>query len=395
MVRAELPTLVLLMVLASLVAMHFAVPGSPETGTFLGICVKSNAGYSILYNGTDTVLVPEGLESGRIYRIMGRIVGEGGLSRVSGGYRVEPVNTTPSWAETVRGFYWVKGDRAYVLSPRWTELSAPLDAPKGSKIRVVGVLYGSKLYPLEYDVIGEPNGELKDGKPAQIEGVVLGHFGADNLAVVWSEGKRIYAYLPYGASIDPGLRVRILGRVRLTSRINIYVDSVEDFEVLGTPDPVPINGSTIGEVGEGKCRVVKITKGGLRLDCTELVLRGISARTGDLLNIKALNAGSYLRCLDCRVEEPRENLPNEICNPVEGKFSRISGDVEWVKVYRNGFGLANVTRGSCWVLLKLPKSLGITVSEGEHVSAYGFFTTYRGKPAFEVSSGDDLCSGNC
>ncbi|WP_367884799.1 hypothetical protein [Thermococcus sp. JCM 11816] len=66
-----------------------------------------------------------------------------------------------------------------------------------------------------------------------------------------------------------------------------------------------------------------------------------------------------------------------------------------MKRYRNGFGLANVTDGNCWVLLKLPpKSLGISVASGENVTAYGFFTTYREKPAFEIQSGEDLCSGS-
>ncbi|MEO2151218.1 MAG: hypothetical protein ABGW50_00965, partial [Thermococcus sp.] len=88
-----------------------------------------------------------------------------------------------------------------------------------------------------------------------------------------------------------------------------------------------------------------------------------------------------------------EELPNGICSFREGSFARISGRVAWVRVYRSGFGLANVTNGTCWVLLKIPSRLDISLVENESVTAYGFFTTYRGKPAFEVQSGDDLCSG--
>jgi len=133
----------------------------------------------------------------------------------------------------------------------------------------------------------------------------------------------------------------------------------------------------------------------LSLNCTEMKLYGFSARVGDVVHFEALRRGSSLLCLNCTVSLPREELPNGICSFSPGKFARVSGNVSWVRVYRNGFGLANLTDGNCWVLLKLRKSLGVSVEVNETVTAYGFFTTYRDMPAFEMGSGEDLCSGNC
>ncbi|RLF80394.1 hypothetical protein DRN44_07340, partial [Thermococci archaeon] len=78
------------------------------------------------------------------------------------------------------------------------------------------------------------------------------------------------------------------------------------------------------------------------------------------------------------------------CNPNPEVPSKIEGDVEWVKVYSNGFGIANITNGNCWTLLKLPKSIGVTLEEGGHVVAFGFHTTYREMPAFEIASKEDV-----
>ncbi len=160
---------------------------------------------------------------------------------------------------------------------------------------------------------------------------------------------------------------------------------------------VPVSEASIGDVAVGNCTVVG--KGRyLSLNCTKLRLYGFDARVGgDRIHFEAVRRRSSLYCMRCEViRPPREKLPNGICSFANGKFGRVSGRVEWIKVYKTGFGLANVTENGCWILLKLRKSLGVSLRVNQSVTAYGFFTTYRGAPpAFEVPSGDDLCSGNC
>lgn len=396
MVKTGLLSAVLLVgALLSVAAMYAVTPGEAGSSTFVGVCVKTGEGYAILFNGTSTILVPKPLETGKVYAVEGEIEERNGLQRISGRYRIREARSAPFPTETLQGAYWIRKGKPYLLTPDWVELSRPLDAPKGSRVKASGLRYGSKFYPVEYSVIENASGEFDDGMPAKIRGVVLGHFGSKNRIVVWNGSERLYVYLPYGQTVSVGKAVEILGRVSITSRINVYVDSRGDVRVRGYPTSVPINESSTGEIGEGTCTVVRVEKSGLSLDCTDLKLKGVQARAGDVLRVKALNTGSYLRCIQCGIVKDRKELPNGICNPAKGRFSRIQGKVEWVKTYRNGFGIANVTNGPCWVLLKLPKSLGVSLSEGERVTAYGFFTTYRGERAFEVGSGDDVCSGNC
>ncbi|MDV3104251.1 hypothetical protein [Thermococcus waiotapuensis] len=396
MVQKKLLQVVLIVgVLLSAAAMYSVAPGDNGGEVFFGVCVKSGGGYSILFNGSRTVLVPSNLEIGAVYRIWGKVEEREGFLRVSGQYRIEKTDEIPPLAVSIEGAYWKKGENAYLLTPDWVDLATPLNIPKGARVVVYGLEYGSKFYPVKYSVLKNASGSFEDGMPVLVKGVVLGYFGAKNEVIVWNGKEKVYVYLPYNHSVGIGKTIELLGRARLTSRVNVYVDSSEDVRVLGYPEAVPINEASTGEIGEGICTVVKSGKSDFTLNCTDLNLRGVRARTGDTLKVKALNTGSHLLCIDCTLVRPREELPNEICNPKEGGFSKIQGKVEWVRLYKNGFGIANVTNGSCWVLLKLPKSLGVSLREGEQVTAYGFFTTYQGRTAFEVASGDDVCSGNC
>jgi hypothetical protein len=170
---------------------------------------------------------------------------------------------------------------------------------------------------------------------------------------------------------------------------------MEDVRYLGIPRIVRGETLQTGELVNMTCIVTEALRTGLLLNCTDFKLKGFQARTGDKVSFIAIQDGTSLRCINCTISTPRELLPNSICDFSEGSFARISGKVEWVKRYRSGFGIANVSSGECWVLLKLPKSLGVDVEEGENVTAYGRFILYRGKPAFSVGSGDDVCSGRC
>ncbi|EEB74650.1 hypothetical protein [Thermococcus sp. AM4] len=362
---------------------------------FVGICVRAEKSYSLLFNSTDTLLVPGRLKVGRLYLISGEIKETKAGLRVNGRYSIEEPQTRPAWLEEIEGAYWTRGRKQYVLTPDWVELGRPLDVRKGNLVKALGVKYGSKFYPMEVISAEEPPRSIRDGMPALVRGTVLGTFGSDNRVVLWNGSERLYVYLPHGQSLERGLLVEILGRIRITSRVNVYVDDMSDVRKLGHPKALPVGETSIGEIGEGRCLVLRVMKSGLQLNCTALKLRGFEARAGDTVEVRALNTGSSLVCLDCRLSLPRERLPNGVCNFREGMFSRVSGRVEWVKRYNNGFTLANVTSGKCWVLLKLPKSLGVEVEEGTRVTAYGTFTDYRGKPALQVSSGDDVCSGNC
>ncbi|ACS33117.1 Conserved hypothetical protein [Thermococcus gammatolerans EJ3] len=367
-----------------------------STKSFVGVCVKAERSYSILFNSTDTLLVPEQLEIGKLYTLRGELEETRSGLRVSGKYFLRPYSAIPQWLEETEGAYWIsRGRRHYLLTPDWVELGKPLDIQKGSLVRVLGVKYGSKFYPVKITHAGTPSRSIRDGMPALIRGTVLGTFGNENRIVLWNGREKLYIYLPHGQSLERGLKVEVLGRVRITSRVNVYVDDIGDVRRLGYPPTVPIDKTSIGKIGGGECLVLRVMKSGLVLNCTSLRLRGFKARAGDMIKVRALNTGSSLVCLSCELALPRERLPNGICNFREGGFSKIAGRVEWVKRYGNGFGLANVTSGECWVLLKLPKSLGIEVKEGTVITAYGTFTDYRGKPALQVSSGDDVCSGNC
>ena len=384
MVSRKTLTVVLL---SSLIVVSLALSRySPETDSFTGLCVYSSDSFSVLYNGSVSLAVREHLELGNVYRVEGR------LRKTSRGLWIDASSivlanvTFP--LERVEGAYWVTY-YPQLLTPARVRLAYPLNVSKGELVRVYGLSYGGKFYPLRVEELGHSK-EPRNGMPYPLEGVVL--YGG-NPATLWNGSEAFRVYLPHGLSLKPGQRVRVLGIVRLYSTITLYVDSAGEIRVLGYSEMKPLNLAGIGEIATGECLVIGRTSRYLRLDCTSLKLYGFSARVGDTVKFTALRRKSSLLCLNCTVLRPREELPNAICSFEEGNFARISGRVAWVKVYKNGFGIANITNGSCSILLKLPSRLGVSLVENETVTAYGSFTTYRGRPAFEVSSGDDICSG--
>ncbi|CAD5243262.1 conserved protein of unknown function [Thermococcus camini] len=358
-----------------------------QSSAFVGLCVYSGDGFSILTNGTESVGVYASLDVGRVYRVTGVLYSS------TSGLRMRPERVEPAEPtfpiDSLTGAYWPSRGY-YLLTPAKIRLALPIDAAKGEMVSVEGLWHGGKFYPLNYRRLGLHEGPV-DGMPWEVEGTVI-YSGRQTL--IWNGSEEIAVYPPYGVELEPGLRIRVLGIVRLYSRISLFVDSRDDILVLGLAERRPLQDAAIGDMAVGNCTVLG-TGRSLKLDCADLRLYGFSARVGDVIHMEALRRRSSLLCLNCSVIMPREELPNGICSFSEGMFARISGNVSWVKVYRNGFGLANITAGDCWVLLKLRKSLGIRLDENDTVTAYGFFTTYRGMLAFEVASGDDVCSGNC
>jgi len=359
---------------------------SPKGDSFTGLCVYSSGGFSILYNGSSSVVVGRDLELGKVYTVIGRLrkTSRGlwmDVSSLSAGNITFPL-------KTVRGAYWV-GYYPQLLTPARVRLAYPLNVSRGELVEVEGLGYGGKFYPLRVRGLGYPS-KPEDGMPYLLEGVVL---RGGNPAEVWNAGEAFRVYLPHGVSLKPGLKVEVLGIARLYSTITIYVNAGEDVQILGIAESKPLQMVRVGEMAVGRCLVVGKTSRYLKLNCTKLGLYGFTARVGDEVQFKALRRESSLLCLDCSIVKPREELPSGICRLWEGNFAKISGKVAWVRVYKNGFGLANVTNGTCWVLLKLPSRLSVSLRENESVTAYGFFTTYRGTPAFKVESGEDVCSG--
>ena len=379
--------LLMIVLMSSLVFVSLALSRySPEKDSFTGLCVYSSGSVSILYNGTTTLALGERLKVGEVYTVEGR------LRKTERGLWMDVSSLTPANAtfplEGIEGAYWYSGGPV-LLTPSRVRLACPLNVSKGSLVKLEGLTYGLKFYPLRVHELGYLK-EPKNGMPYPLEGVVL--YGG-NPVTLWNGSEEFRVYLPHGLSLKPGLRVRVLGVARLYSTITLYVDSGDDLKVIGPAEEKPLKLAKTGEIAIGECLVLKGTTRYLKLNCTRMKLYGFSARTGDTVRFRALRRKSSLLCLDCSVVKPREELPNEICSFREGSFAKISGKVTWVKVYRNGFGLVNVTNGTCWVLLKIPSRLNISLVENESVTAYGFFTTYRGKPAFEIQSGDDVCSG--
>lgn len=379
---------VVAVVLTSLLALQGQKSGED---TFTGVCVKSYDSFSILFNGSSTVLISQKLTEGKVYTVRGRLINS------KKGARIEAVSITeeskpPEWVEEIQGSYWLYEGRPYLLTPEWIKLSSPLQAKKGSVVKLYGVFYNDLFYPVDVELITPPSSSIKNGFPALVEGIILSNTSP---AVLWNGTEKIYLYCPYGTRPKVGERVKVLGRVKLTSRINLYVDSKEDIKSLGYPSPVPVGSSHVGQLVEGECMTTRVLKSGIKLNCTELRLSGFKARVGDRVHFIALNTGSVLKCVDCSVSSSREMLQNGICTFQEGKTGKISGEVAWVKKYSNGFAIANVTQGRCWILLKLPKSLGVDVEEGGHVNAYGTFMLYRDMPSLQPWSGDDVCLGNC
>ncbi len=370
-----------------LIALAKVEPNYSDLDEFIGVCVYSSDSFSVLSDGSTSVGIYASLQEGMVYRVEGR------MYNTSSGLRIRHVRieraevTFPLSA--VKGAYWVSSGY-YILTPERVRLTAPLPIQKGELVEAEGIWYKNRFYPLGYSVLGFSE-RPRNGMPWRVEGTVI--YGGTR-PVLWNGSEEVVLYLPYGTEVEVGRRVRVVGIVRFYSRLSLIVDSPDDVLVVGHGERVPVSKASIGDIAVGNCTVIGVGRS-LKLDCTGLKLSNFRARVGDRVYFEAVKRKSSLYCVDCRVIEPREHLPNEICSFSEGKFARISGRVEWVKVYKNGFGLANVTGDKCWVLLKLRKSLNVSLEVNQTVTTYGFFTTYRGMPAFEVPSGDDLCSERC
>ena len=382
-ISKRLQVVLLALVVTSISALYWA-PSVSQMDSFTGVCVYSSPGFSVLSNGSVSVALSGELELGKVYTVHGRFYRDGRRIRVS---KLE--RTSPDFPlEELRGFYWPSRG-CYLLTPERIKLGYCLSAPKGSRVLLRGIFHGSRFYPVDYTIEGFPS-EFEDGLPVVVEGVVL--YSGDR-AVIWNGSTEIVLYLPYGMRLKSGKRVRALGIARRYSKPSLLVDSEEDVVIVGKAEVRPIGSAGIGDIGVGNCTVVSKSRSGVRLDCSDKPLRGADARVGDELGVEALVRKGSLLCISCTLIRPREDLPNSICG---GKgVVRIRGRVEWVKVYKNGFGLANVSSEGCWVLLKLRKSLNISVTPNESITAYGEFTTYRGLPALEIRSGEDVCSGKC
>ncbi|WP_297507666.1 hypothetical protein [Thermococcus sp.] len=370
----------------SLLVVSFALSHySPQQDSFTGLCILSRPGFSLLYNGTATLGVGRELEVGKVYTVWGR------LRETSNGFWMDVAGikeSKPSFPlETLTGAYWDSG-YPQLLTPSRVRLAVRLNATKGMLISVKGLFYGNRFYPLkvrELRYLERP----ENGMPYFLHGVVV---QPGNPAEVWNGSESFRVYLPHSLTLKAGRKVDVLGIARLYSTITLYVEDAGDVRLLGMAERAPVSEARYGQIAEGECLVIKAGRS-LSLNCTRLRLYNFSARVGDMIRFMALKRKSSLLCLSCRVIKPREALPNSICSPGKGHFGKIEGKVAWVKVYRNGFGIANVTNGTCWVLLKLPSRLGISVEGNESIVAYGEFTTYRGMPAFQVTSGDDICYG--
>ena len=387
MVRNSRLTVVLLAGIL-VVVLTLSRVGNYEEDSFVGLCVYSTGGFSVLTNGTASVGVSATLKPGEVYLVRGR------LYRSRSGLRMDPsfIGTShPTFPlNELRGAYWPSRG-FYLLTPRKVRLGLPLNVSKGTYVLVRGLFYGGRFYPVTYTRTGPPT-EPEDGMPWWVGGVVI---YSGRRTVIWNGSEELALYLPYGTRLRVGTRVRALGIFRRYSMPTILVDSEDDVTVIGMAPREEVGRAGIGEIAVGRCTVIGRGKSYLRLNCTGLRLYGFNARDGDVVRFEALVRKSSMLCLNCTLERGREELPSGVCNFSPGKFVRITGTVSWVRVYGNGFGLANVTDGDCWVLLKLRKSLGVSLRTNETLTAYGTFTTYRGMPALEIGSGEDVCSGNC
>ena len=383
--------LTIVLIVGSLIVLSLMASVTPENqgmDEFTGLCVYSSNSFSVLSNGRETVGVNLKLKLGGVYNVKGRIYNS------STGLRMKVLTVNPALPnfelESMEGFYWHWGDRHYLLTPVRVKLGLPLPVRKGERVLIEGIWHGGKFYPVRYSPKGLPQ-KPGDGLPWIVKGTII-HNGTRIL--LWNGSEVIRLYLPYGTKLRLGSRVRVVGIARLYSTLSLLVQSVEDVAVLGEPTPKPLKSASVGDLAVGNCTVLTAGRS-LGLDCSEKPLYGFSARIGDQIRIKAVVRPSSLYCLNCTLVLPRESLPNSICSFEEGSIARIEGRIEWIKVYKNGFGIANVTQNDCWILLKLRKSLGVYPEVNQTITAYGFFTTYRGVRAFEVPSRDDLCLGRC
>ena len=383
------PRVAIVLFVGSVVVLGAMIVASDHTtpDQFTGLCVYSTGSFSLLSDGKTTVAVYRPLEVGRVYRLYGR------LYNTPSGLKMETTgieNAEPDFELiAIEGAYWPSRGY-YLLTPSRVRLAYPIPAEKGELVRLSGIWYGKSFYPLNSTGLGFMS-KPEDGMPWKVEGVII-HNGSRT--ILWNGSEEILLYLPYGTGLGLGERVEVLGIARFYSRLTVIVDSPGDIRFLGSAPRRPLGSAKVGEIGVGECMVTGVGRS-LKLNCTEKRLYGFRARVGDTIRITAIVRRSSLRCLDCSLLKPREELPNSICSFKEGELARVRGKVQWLRVYRNGFGIANITHGDCWVLIKLRKSMGVSLRENQTVTAYGIFTTYKGIPAIEPLSGDDVCSGNC
>ena len=355
---------------------------------FTGICVYSQKDFSVLYNGNDTIILYKTLKMDKSYKVIGKLLDES--KRTVEALKIEEASKNTLNLESLEGAFW-KDSSCYLLTPQRIKLSKCLNVTKGEKVKVYGLFYGDRFHVVDYI----PKGLLKipiNEMPFRIKGVVIRNVTP---TTIWNGSEEINAYLPYKTKLELGDRVEITGIAKLYSTLTIYANSPSDVKVIGKAKTVPVGKETIGEIAHGVCQV---TKDGiaLGLNCTELKLYGFSASFGDIIEFYSIRRKNSLYCIRCIVKTPREELSNSICNPIPGIPLKIQGKVTWIKRYKNGFGLANVTNENCWILVKLPKSLGVHPEVNETLTAFGFYTTYRGAPAFEIPSRDDIClNGSC
>ncbi len=358
------------------------LPDGQRWDEYTGLCVKSGDSYSVLFNGSSTVLVPKKLSTGKVYTVRGR------LERDKGGLKMEIREVKIGGRlrlQTLKGAYWEERGWYVFVNGSKLRLSGPLNATPADVVEIAGLYYNNVFYPVKL-ISKEKPGEPRDGLPWRLRGVVL------SSKRIWNGSESITVYPPYGTHLNPGDLVEVTGIVLMRSRLTVYARTVRK---IGTAPEVPMEVSRTGEIGYGRCLVLRGGSRGIRLNCTRLILYGAKARTGDVIDVRALNRGSSMVCLECRLLRNRRDMPNSICEWKKGDLVRIQGEVVWIKIYGNGFGLANVSRSNCSILVKIPSSFDFHPSRGETITVYGTFCLYRGKKAIEPADRNDLCYGRC
>ncbi len=354
---------------------------------FTGLCIYSSPDFSVLTDGERKIAILKTLNTGTIYKVSG-IMFNSTYSKLKP-VKISRVSANTLKLKSIRGALW-KDKECYLLTPSRIKLGWCINATKGTVLDVEGISYGSLFYPLHFSSRGYVEKPEED-MPFPVEGIVI--YNSPN-TVIWNGSEEIRLYLPYHIHLKLGNRVKVLGIAKFYSMLTIVVEAPEDIKIIGEAQKVPVDNATIGNIAEGTCMVLNRGRG-LSLNCTTLKLYGFSAKIGDLVKFEAIRRRNSLYCLKCMVVASRNTLSNDICTPNPGKFGKIEGRVKWIKLYKNGFRLANITENSCWILLKLPKSLKISLKENQSITAFGTFTTYRDMPAFHVKSREDICSEKC
>jgi len=353
---------------------------------FTGLCVYSKGEFSIITNGIESVVVYKNLSEGKVYTVRGKLLNTAQKSIYP--LEIKEGNSENLNLTSLSGTYW-EDHNCYILTPQRVRLNRCLDIPKGIEIEAKGLFYGHTFYLFNYTAkrfLEKP----KDGYPYLIVGTVI-----DNRtpSLLWTGREKVRVYLPYRMSLKLGDRVKVLGIAKLYSTLTLYVSSRKDIEIIGKAEKIPIGKERIGDIAYGTCQIIRAGRG-LSLNCTHLKLYSYSARTGDVIRFEALRRENSLLCLNCSLELPREMLVNSICAPNRKGIIKIKGNISWVKIYKNGFGLANVTNNGCWILIKLRKSLNVELRVNHTIMAFGVYTEYRGMPALEIYSRGDLCLEN-